>query len=449
MNWQEKILAKLKLSGNRRKIVRNLFWSVMGKVITLAGNLLVGIIIARYLGAEKYGIMNYVISFVALFQIFALFGLDNIEVREEAKNEKDVNTIIGTAFIIKMVMAVITFFATVIVSFLIEDDINITIYVAIYALSVIANTLNVIRNRFTSLVQNEFVVKSEISRTCIGIVIKLALWFLKVDLIWFIAAMAFDFILLGGGYIVAYKVKLGSIKDWKFDGKYASFLIKEAFPLLLTSAAVFIYQRIDQVMIGNMVDKEAVAYFATATRFVEILMFVPAMLTHTITPILVETRNKSERQYVFKAQKFMNITLWSSVVFAFIMSILSYWIIKYTYGVQYMEAVPIMQVLAFKVPAFALSTTAGAMIVIEGLQKYAIIRDIFGCAVCITLNWILLSEFGAMAAAAIAIASYICAGYIADSFIPQYRHLFRQQTEALFRGWKDIIKLRQIIRPNY
>lgn len=448
MNWQDKILTRLKLSGNRRKIVRNLFWSVMGKIITLAGNLLAGIIIARFLGAEKYGIMNYVISFVTLFQVIALFGLDNIEVREEAKKDKDPNVIIGTAFAIKMILAIITFFITVAVSFFIEDDINTTIYVAVYALSVIANTLTVIRNRFTSLVQNEFVVKAEIIRTLIGIIIKIVLWQLNVHLIWFIAAMAFDFVLLGAGYIVAYKIKLGKIKEWKFDRQYAKFLIKEAFPLLLTSAAVFIYQRIDQVMIGNLVDKEAVGFFATATRFVEILMFIPAMLTHTITPILVETRKKNKKIYNQKAQTFMNITFWTSLGLATVLSLLAFWIVRYTYGENYLQAVPIMKVLAFKVPAFALSTTAGAMLVIEGLQKWAIIRDLFGCVVCIALNWMLLEQFGAIAAAAIAIVSYVCAGYLADSFIPQYRHLFKIQTNAIINGWKDFLNIRKIIRPN-
>lgn len=77
------IISKLRLSPTKEKIVRNLFWSVIGKIVTLAGGLFVGIIIARHLGPSQYGMMNYVISFVFLFQIFATLGLDNIEIREE------------------------------------------------------------------------------------------------------------------------------------------------------------------------------------------------------------------------------------------------------------------------------------------------------------------------------------------------------------------------------
>ena len=40
------IVNRLNLSGNKQKIVKNLFWAVAGMVTTLLGGLFVGIIIA-------------------------------------------------------------------------------------------------------------------------------------------------------------------------------------------------------------------------------------------------------------------------------------------------------------------------------------------------------------------------------------------------------------------
>jgi len=446
MSLVEYIVDKMKLSPTKHKIAVNVAWSLLGKIVALLGGLLVGIVVARFLGPEKYGMMNYVISFVTIFQIISTFGLDNIEVREEAKEGADVNVIIGTSFVIRIIFAVITMAATIITSLIFESDIYTTIYVAVYSFSIIFRTFDVIRNRFTSLVQNEYVVKAEISRTLIGICVKLFFLWISAELIWFIFASAFDYFLLSGGYIVSYKRKLGKIRQWKFDKKYALFLIKEAFPLLLTSAAVFIYQRIDQVMIGNMVDNEAVGYFATASRFVEILMFVPQIITHTVAPVLVKVRQDSPSQYTMKAQLFMNFTVWSMVVLALMLSVSSYWIISLTFGEKYMNAVPILAILAFKAPAFALSTTAGNMLVIEGLQKYAIIRDLFGCIVCISLNYLMLPQYGTIAASYIAILSYLCAGYLGDIIVPAYRHIFLIQTKTILTGWKDLINFKKIFK---
>ena len=85
MGLSNYIARKLQLTKTKQTIVENIFWAVLGKMVQLLSGLLVGIIVARYLGPEKYGLMNYVISLVFLFQNFAIFGLDAIEVREEAR----------------------------------------------------------------------------------------------------------------------------------------------------------------------------------------------------------------------------------------------------------------------------------------------------------------------------------------------------------------------------
>ena len=440
------IIRKCALSKNEEKIVRNLFWAMLGKIVTLMGSLFVGIIIARYLGPKQYGLMNYVISFVSLFQVFALFGLDNIEIRETAGNHDRFHTILGTAFGLKLIFAVITMVAIIATSFFLEADSNTTILVSIYSLSVILNSFTVFRNYFTAIVQNEYIAKSEITRTLLGAAIKILLLLLHAPLMWFIVAYTFDWFLLGSGYFFSYKKGIGNISEWKFNWNYARFLLRESFPLLLTSAAVIIYQRIDQVMIGQMIDKESVGYFSVASRIVEILIYVPMILVQTITPVLVQKRKESESAYKTKAQLFMNVTVWSTFVVAIFASCIAHWAILLLFGSTYLPSVPVLQVMAFKSVSVAISTTAGHMLIVEGLQRYAIIRDTFGCIVCVLLNYILLRQYGIIAAAFVAIASNLAAGYLADAFIPTYRHLFLAQTKAIAFGWKDILKLRQLRR---
>ena len=198
-------------------------------------------------------------------------------------------------------------------------------------------------------------------------------------------------------------------------------------------------------MIGQMIDKEAVGYFSVASRFVEILIFIPMMLAQTITPVLVKARERNIGEYEVKAQKFMNMSVWLSLLASTFVSIIAYWLVKFTFGEAYMPAVIVLQIMAFKAASVALSNTAGAMLVTEGLQRYAIFRDSLGCVVCVVLNYLLLPRYGIIAAAFVAIASTVTAGYIADALIPAYRHLFARQTRALTTGWKDILHLNTII----
>lgn len=445
MSLLTRFTRRLHLSDTKEAIVQNLFWAVLGKMINLLSGLLVGIIVARYLGPEQYGLMDYVISYVFLFQSFAIFGLDAIEVREEARGQQPFQTIIGTAFVLKLVLSVVFMAAVILTSWWLEADGYTTLLVAVYSLSIVFNTLGVIRNYFTAIVQNEYIVKAEIARTMIGVGIKVVLLLCHASLTWFMVAYMFDFVLVGSGYIMAYHVKIGRLVEWRFDADVACFLLREAFPLLLTNIAVIVYQRIDHVMIGQMIDKEAVGYYSVASRFVEVLIYIPMILAQTITPVLVSARERSEEEYIHKGQQFMNLSLWCSFLAAILTSVLSYWVVRYTFGPEFLPAVAVLQVLSFKAASVALSNTAGAMLVTEGLQRWAILRDGFGCIICVVLNYMLLPRYGIMAAAFVAIASNVAAGYLADAMIPAYRHLFVRQTKALFMGWRDIMNIRLLL----
>lgn len=434
-----------KLSETKQAIIQNLFWAVVGKVVQLLSGLLVGIIVARYLGPERYGLMNYVISYTFLFQAFSVLGLDQIEVREIAKGAMPFQKILGTAFGTRVGSALVFVALSIITSLLLDADVYTTSLVALYSLTIVMNSFNVIRNYFFAVVQNEYVVKSEISRTVIGIIVKIVLLFSNASLTWFMAAYAFDGVLLSLGYITAYKTKVGRLREWTFDFSCMRQLLKASLPLLLSGVAVIVYQRIDQVMIGQMVNKEALGYFSVSSRFVEILIFIPLILGQTITPVLVKTRERSLNDYKMKAQQFMNMTVWLSLIAAILTSCVAYWLVMLTFGQAYLPAVSVLQIMTFKCVAVALSTTAGAMLITEGLQRYAILRDSMGCAVSITLNYLLLPHYGIMAAAFVSIVSTVAAGYIADAFIPAYRHLFLYQTRTLLTGWRDLLSVRQFL----
>ncbi len=257
-------------------------------MVSLTGFLVLSIIVARYLGKEQYGIMNYVVSFVAIFQVFANFGLDYIQIREESKRPEMRDKILGTTFALKLFFACLTILAILLVVLLFESDTRIRCYIMIYAFSVILNTTWVSRNHFTSIVWNEYVVKTEISRTLIGIAIKVAFVLLRLPLVWFICSLLIDSLLLAVGYTTSYVRKIDSVTKWRFDRSLAAYLLRQSFPLLLSSTAFIVYNRIDQMMVGKMIDQSHLGIYSAAIRFVELLVFVPTIIAQTISPMLVE-----------------------------------------------------------------------------------------------------------------------------------------------------------------
>ena len=428
------------------RVGKNIAWAVAGKIATLLGGLAIGILVARYLGAAQYGLMNYVISYVAIFQVFADFGLDLIQIREEASNKADYKRIIGTTFGLKCIFAIVTLIAIFITTCVLEADSQTRTFIWIYAFSVLLNTTWVVRNHFTSVVWNEYVVKSEIARTTIGIGIKVLFVLLQLPLVWFILSLVVDSILLASGYMLSYRKKIGRFQDWTFDRRLAKFMLQQSFPLLLSGAAIVVYNRIDQLMIGNMIDNSHLGIYSVAVKFVEILTFVPTILSQTVSPILVEKRTASEEQYQRVAALFMNISVWGCVLLAILTCLISYPLIRFSFGLEYIEASSILAILSFRIIGDALSQTSGQMIIIEQKQKFVFIRNIIGCIVCIALNLLFIPHFGITAVAVVAIITIMSSGTISNLLIPQYRAIFKLQMRAILIGWKDLKNIKDLLQ---
>ncbi len=442
------LLAKFNSDSTIGKVIRNVFWAVTGKIITLFSTLIVGIFVARYLGPEQYGLMNYVISIVALFGVLSVFGTSEIIIRELSKSELPKEVVLGTSFFTRLGLAGIALLAICIYLYLASEDVSTSILVLIYSLSSIFSCFDVIRFYFTSIVQNEYVVKSEILRTLVGAGIKVILLLIKAPLWAFIAALTFDFVLLAGGYIVAYRKKVARLSTWKFDVNFAKFLLKVSSPLLISSAAVIIYQRIDQVMIGKILDNESLGYFSTAVSFIGIITFIPSIVVQTIAPILVKIRKEDILRYRREAQRMMNITTWATMIVSIIVSLLSFYIIRYTYGLAYLDAVPVMRILAFKAVGIALTTMGGQLIIIENIHQIAFIRNILACFVCVMCNYLLIPRFGIIGSAWATIITVMFTGGLANIFFPRYHHIFKMQCQSLFLGWKDLIYI-NVSSMNY
>lgn len=428
-------------------MLNNVFWALLGKVVNMFGSLFVGILVARYLGPSQYGLMNYVISYVAMFSIIATFGLSHIEVRELARIPERKNEIIGTCFVLRMLFATIGYLIIIVTVFISEADSFTTIMIMVYGLTLYTSCFEVIRNYFTSIIKNEYVVKSEISRTIIGAFIKIALLLVHARLEYFIIATLFDTILVASGYLLSYSKKAGRITDWKYNKTLVPFLVKQSFPLLLSGAAVVIYQRIDQIMIGNMIDKESVGYFATAGKFLDIVLFLPGVLTQTVTPLLIKT--KEERtliEYENRCRQFISIIVWISVILALLTSVLANAIILLTYGAEYSMAVPVLQIMAWKTVGMALSSSGGQIIIIEGLQKWAVVRNVMGCVTCVIMNYLFIPTYGIIGSSIVTVLTVFVSGFMSNLFIPAYRKVFFIECYAILHGWKELVYIRKFIK---
>ena len=127
-------------------------------------------------------------------------------------------------------------------------------------------------------------------------------------------------------------------------------------------------------------------------------------------------------------------------------SLLSYPIVYITFGQAYIGAASVLSILAFKVIGDALSQTSGQLMIVEGIQQYAPIRNLIGCATCIILNLILIKHYGIHGAAYTALITIFVSGTFSNFLIPAYNGIFYKQLRAIFVGWRDIMNIKTILQ---
>lgn len=81
------IIEKSKGDALKPNLMRSSLISITIKLIGIGFSLMTGIVLARVLGPEQYGIYSYVLAIVSILAIPAMFGLPSLIVRETAKSE--------------------------------------------------------------------------------------------------------------------------------------------------------------------------------------------------------------------------------------------------------------------------------------------------------------------------------------------------------------------------
>jgi Na+-driven multidrug efflux pump len=87
----------------------------------------------------------------------------------------------------------------------------------------------------------------------------------------------------------------------------------------------------------------------------------------------------------------------------------------------------------------ALAAASGQIIIIEGLQKCAMLRSLVGCFVSIGLNWWLIPVWGVRGSAVAMVLSVACAGFFSHYTIRPYRFLAPIQWRAILKGWRSVV----------
>jgi len=426
------INTKIDFSSNSfKKYFANTSWLFFERILRIVISFIVSVFVVRYLGPKEFGIYSYAISFAWLFASISTLGLESISTRELVKNSDKRDEINGTVFSLRLLGSIACIITTAIVLLLIGEDTYTTILILIFSGSFIFQSFSAIEYYFRGIVKAKYNAYALSASVIFSSGLKILFILLKAPLIYFIIAASAEYFFLAIGLVAVYNHNKLSIFSWKYSKEIAASLLKDSWPLALSGVVVMIYMRIDQVMIKNMLNIEAVGYYSAAVRLCEAWYFIPVTLCNAIFPAIVNAKSVSEKFYNNRMQKLYDLLTWLAIGIAVPVTIFSDQIIQILFGSEFASASPVLTIYIWAGVAVFLNVASSQYLINENLAKLTFYRSTIGMVINVILNLVLIPIYGIVGSAVATLISYSLVILSLFSH-PQFNIQFKMMMKSVF-----------------
>ncbi len=425
-------------------ISSNQLYAILGKGIEGVKVIGINVLIARMYGPELFGKFSFILAVLSVIAVLAEFRLQSVLIREYSKKEIELGVLIGSGLVINLFFA-ITGGGLVYIYTFIEPDPVVVSGALIYSISFFYKIPRLFRAFFISIERNIWITKCEILASLLTIVGVTYLAFEKADFLLIVFARSLDFFLMSGLLLVSYILFSRKRNKIRFDFKVSKFLVVSSAPLVLSGAAMLLFQRIDIVLIRYYMGDYQAGLYSSITNIMTLFSLLPIVLSESLAPKVFKSIGTDDFDEISK--KFSWIIISVGAVLSLLMILFAYPLVLILYGEVYLSAVPALLIMSVSPLLISLGCVAGQLIVAQHTQKNTYIKSIAGCIITILANFLLIPLFGLMGAAVSSVLGLLVANFFAHYFMPVYKNIFHTQMHGLKLTFLKDLKLpRKLIK---
>lgn len=422
-------------------VLSNIAWLFIDKILRMGVGLLVGVWIARYLGPEKFGQLNYATAITGLLGSIAALGLPGIVVRDIVRKPETANQTIGTAAVLQLIGSLVAYILILtVIGYLRPNDTIARTITAILGATVLFKASEVVVYWFEAKVQSKFTVWVQNSAFVVFAIIKVLLIYNKAPVMYFIWAMLGEAIVVAVVLLWVMHAYGISLVLLSVSVERAKELLKDSWPLILSGISIMIYMRIDQIMLGQMIGVEAAGIYSAATRISEVWYFIPMAIVASMFPNIIEAKKNNEQEYYRRLQRLYDLMAGISVVASLLITLVATPVIRMLYGEAYLEAGLVLSIHIWASVFVFLGVAGEKWFLAENMQKIALQRSIVGAVSSVVLNLVLIPRYGVVGAAISLVISQGIAAWLYDAINKSTRIIFKMKLAALNpRSWISMI----------
>ncbi len=382
-----------------RKIAYNTIISAGARIVGLALSLIIIGFIARYLGQDGFGYYTTILAFLFFFTVLADLGLYSICLREISRPQADKEKIASNAFTLRFFIGLFIFgLAPVIVFFFpYPNQVKFGVLIGAVGFWLMSNQ-QVLVGVFQKYLRVDKVALGEL----LGRLVQLGLivFFIKQNFGFLFIIVA----LVGSSLISFILVFLFAQKyipiSFRFDFNFWRSLLKESLPLALAIIFTMIYFKIDTIMLSLMKPPADVGIYNLAYKFLESLLFFPAMFVGLVMPLLSEYAFSFRKKFKQISQKTLDVLLIFVVPMVLGTLFLSKEMVVLIAGQDFILSAGVLNILIIATGIIFLGVLFSNMIIALKEQKKLTYIYGIGVIVNLTANFIFIPKYSYYGAAA-------------------------------------------------
>ena len=421
------------LRGRTRilNIISNAGWLGVERIVRAATSFIVVVWIARTLGPELFGALNFAQSIVIGLLPLVTMGLNPVLVKDLVQQPERRDALLSSAFLLRLGGALILLFAAqTLCLFLTGNDPQIMSLVLLMALGVFAYLADGLDSDYQARMQNKIVVQIKLAGFAVGTALKIALIFMSAGVQWFAIVMSIENLLIASMLWFSAR-HFGCAFNWSLSVSMVRELLALAGPMFLAALLANLFSRMDQVLLGAIAGYETLGAYAVACKIVEALAMFPQFAAAAIAPILSGLQRESHSVFESRFVLATRILFWISVAVCAVLVFVFPKLVPWAFGIQYGGAVHSLEVLIWGIPLMVLGNMTFQWALHMGGLRFIIGQGVFMLLAGVLLCWLMIDAWGQVGAAAAIVLTQLLAHFVYPVFAPAGRRIMSVQYRAI------------------
>ena len=205
----------MKLFGN--KSVRNAGWLIGGRIVHVILSFLIGLLMARYLGPDNYGVINYATAYATFFTAFCTLGINSVIVKNFIDDPKAEGETIGTTLALRFASSLLSLGTIIgVVSFIDHNEPVTVTVVALYCVSLVFQVFDTFNYWFQSKLMSKYYAIATIISYLVATAYRAILLITGKSVEWFAVANSIDYCVVALLLFAFYKLNNGPKLSFSF-----------------------------------------------------------------------------------------------------------------------------------------------------------------------------------------------------------------------------------------